>query len=201
MKPVVLDGRDDGHEFVEIGRLADVGVDTGVIAFHHVFLIIGSTKNHDRDRSQGRIRVLAFPPQVIEGLLAVGNYDRLQGRVGFSQSLPGKQLVALIVFYQQDEFPPAGLARPNVLCRRFAGDVNSGVVHITKGNLIGPSPPLLSLRRLTVLNAGFKHARIIKKCGAERRAPRTDGSLMHFASPPREKSGLARLELGVRLSA
>ena len=55
MKPVMLNGADHGHEFVEISRLADVGVDARVIAFHYVFLIVGSAENHDRDRSQGRI--------------------------------------------------------------------------------------------------------------------------------------------------
>ena len=38
-----------------------------------------------------------------------------------------------------------------------------------------------------------KYARIIKKCGAERRAPCTDGLLTHFVSPRGEKSGLTEL--------
>ena len=42
------------------------------------------------------------------------------------------------------------------------------------------------LRLLAVLNAGSSTPPLVK-----RRAPRTDGLLTHFASPRREKSGLA----------
>ena len=55
MKPIMLNGADHGNEFVEIGRLTDVGVDSRVIAFRYVFLIVRSAENHDRDRSRGRI--------------------------------------------------------------------------------------------------------------------------------------------------
>ena len=51
-------------------------------------------------------------------------------------------------------------------------------------------PTITSLRLLTVLTVGFKYARMFRKLGAERRAPRPDGLLTYFASPRGEKSGL-----------
>ena len=58
-------------------------------------------------------------------------------------------------------------------------------------------PAITSLRLLAVLTVLFKYASLLKKWGAKRRAPRTDGPFMHFASPRGEKSGLDRAPIEV----